>query len=109
VVGLILAGLWGFTDHAAAYNNENVLQANLLALGLLWLVPKAVRGSARGKRAVVLATVVAGLSLLGLLLKLLPAFDQVNGEIIALALPIHLGLAAAVWQLRRSQKTRDLP
>jgi hypothetical protein len=101
-VGLILAALWGLTDHAAAYDNENLLQANLLALGLLWLLPKAVRGSARGKRALVLATIVAGLSLLGLVLKLLPAFYQVNGEIIALALPIHLGVVAGFRRLLRS-------
>jgi hypothetical protein len=109
VVGLVLAGLWGLTDHTAAYNNENLLQANLLALALLWLVPKAARGSPVGGRAVILAGIVAGLSQLGLVLKLLPAFYQVNGEIIALALPIHLGVAAGVWQLCRSYSTRKLP
>jgi len=109
MVGLVLAGLWGFTDHTAAYNNENLLQANLLAVPLLWLVPKAARGSPIGRRALVLAAIVAGLSQLGLVLKLLPAFYQVNGEILALALPIHLGVAAGVWQLRRSRSTRELP
>jgi hypothetical protein len=104
VVGLILAGLWGLTDHAAAYDNENLLQANLLALGLLWLVPKAVRGSGTGRRALQLAAIVAGLSLLGLVLKLLPAFYQVNGEIIALALPIHLGVAGGLARLTREAK-----
>jgi multisubunit Na+/H+ antiporter MnhC subunit len=108
IVGLLLAGLWGLTDHTAAHNNENLLQANLLALGLLWLVPNAARGFSVG-RAMVLAGIVAGLSLLGLVLKLLPAFYQVNGEIIALALPIHLGVAAGVWQLRRSHSTREVP
>jgi hypothetical protein len=95
VVGLVLAGLWGLTDHTAAYSNENLFQANLLVLGLLWLVPKAARGSPRGRWVLVLAGTVTGLSLLGLVLKLLPAFYQVNGEIIALALPIHLGVTAA--------------
>jgi len=109
MVGLVLAGLWGLTDHAATYNNENLLQANLLALPLLWLVPRTARGSSTARRALVLAGIVAGLSLLGLLLKLLPAFYQVNGEIIALALPVHLGVAAGVWQLRRSHSTRELP
>ena len=110
MVGLVLAGLWGFTDHTAAYNNENLLQANLLAVPLLWLVPKAARGSPIGRRALVLAAIVAGLSQLGLVLKLLPAFYQVNGEIIALALPIHLGVAAACWRLiRRDHRTRCIP
>ena len=102
MVGLVLAGLWGLTDHTAAYNNENLLQANLLALALLWLVPKAARGSPSGRRALVLAAIAAGLSLLGLVLKLLPAFYQMNGEIIALALPIHLGVAGGIaWLTRR--------
>ena len=107
-VGLILAGLWGLTDHTAAYNNENVLQANLLVLGLLWVLPKAARGAPfRRPLWLRVAGLAAGLSLLGLVLKLLPAFYQVNGEIIALALPIHLGVAAAVWHLRRSHSTRE--
>ncbi len=105
LVGLILAGLWGFTDHAAAYDNENLLQANLLALGLLWLVPKAARRSATGRPALLLAAIVLGLSLLGLVLKVLPAVYQVNGEIIALALPIHLGVVGGLARLTR-QATR---
>ena len=46
------------------------------------------------------AVVVAGLSLLGLMLKLLPGFDQVNQPVIALALPAQAGIAAALWRLR---------
>jgi hypothetical protein len=58
-----------------------------------------VRGretAARGRRV---ALMVAGLSLLGLVLKLLPGFDQVNAPIIALALPAQLGIAAALSRL----------
>ena len=100
--GLVLAGLWGLTDHAAAYRNENLLQVTLLALPLVWLVPKAARRPSTGSRpAFFLAATVAGLSLLGLVLKVLPSFYQVNGEIIALALPAHLGVAAGVWRLTR--------
>ena len=39
----------GLTDHAAAYDNENVLQVNLLALPLLWLLPGRVRRSGQGE------------------------------------------------------------
>ena len=42
---------------------------------------------------------VAALSLLGVLLKVLPWFHQVNGEIVALALPINLAIAWAAWRL----------
>jgi hypothetical protein len=101
ILALVLAGLWTLTDHTAAYNNENLLQANVLVLALLWLLPDAVRQARIIPRALVFVAVVAGLSLVGLLLKLLPMFYQVNGEIIALALPIHLGVAIGAWQLIR--------
>jgi len=101
VFGLVLAGLWGLTDHTAAYYNENLLQANPLALVLVWLLPRSKR---RGLRlAWMVMAMIAGLSLLGFLLKVFPTFYQVNGEIIALALPIHFGLAAAMWQLNRQR------
>ncbi len=100
VGGLVLAGLWGLTDHAAAYHNENVLQFDLLALPLIWLLTRLAFGSARFARGtLVLATAVAALSLLGLLLKSLTPFYQVNQSVIALALPAHAGIAAAVWTL----------
>jgi hypothetical protein len=102
LAGVVLAGLWGLTDHMAAYNNENVLQANLLALPLLWLIPRSIgRGSASGRTGLALATIVAALSLAGLLLKLFPPFHQVNGEVIALAVPAHAGVAAGWWKLTR--------
>jgi hypothetical protein len=100
VAGLVLVGLWGFTDHAAAYRNENVLQMDVLVLPLLWLVTRMVLGSSRRSRlAVLLAGTVAAISLLGLLLKLSPQFYQVNESIIALALPAHLGIAGGVWRV----------
>jgi hypothetical protein len=52
------------------------------------------------------AGIVAGLSLVGLLLKVLPQFYQVNGAVIALALPAHAGVAAAAWRLSRAQEVR---
>jgi hypothetical protein len=51
------------------------------------------------------ALAVAGLSLLGLLLKALPGFRQVNGPLIALALPLQLGIAAALWRAPRARVT----
>jgi uncharacterized protein DUF4105 len=105
--GLILAGLWGLTDHAAAYNNENILQANPLALPLLWLVPRLVFGSRSAARlSLGLAGIVGALSVVALLLKLFPAFYQVNGAVIALALPIHAGVAGGLRQLTRGQDPR---
>ena len=99
--GLILGGLWALTDHAAAFRNENVLQATLPAIPLVWLAARAL-GNPRPERATLyLALVMSGISLMGLLLKVLPGFFQVNGEIIALALPVHLGVAGAILLLSR--------
>jgi hypothetical protein len=111
VGGLVLAALWGLTDHTAAHRNENVLQFDLLALPLIWLVTRLAFGSARFARGtLVLATTVAALSLLGLLLKSLTPFHQINQSVIALALPAHAGIAAAVWTLARAQSpTRRSP
>jgi hypothetical protein len=72
---------------------------NFLTLPLLWLIPAVVRGRrSLGRLALGLALVVAAISLLGLLLKLLSQFYQINEPIIALALPAHAGLAAGLWK-----------
>jgi hypothetical protein len=102
IAGLILAGLWGLTDHRMAYRNENLLQLNPLSLILLGVALKGFRGSVPARRlARTLAIWVAGISLLGALLQALPRFDQVNGEVIALALPLHLGVALGLRRSRR--------
>ncbi|HZA97477.1 MAG TPA: hypothetical protein VE399_01780, partial [Gemmatimonadales bacterium] len=112
LAGLVVAGLWCCTDHSAAYHNANVLQTNLLALPLLWYGTRLAFGSPRAATpAVVLSEALVALSLLGLLLKAFPALHQVNGDIIALSLPAHAGIAAAVWRLarRQPQRTRLAP
>ena len=98
--GLILLGLWGVTDHAIAYRNTNLFQLSPLALPLVAMLPALAWGRRWARRGTVrLALVMAALSVLGLLLKVLPWFHQVNGEIIALALPINLAIAWAAWRL----------
>jgi hypothetical protein len=100
VAGAIMAGLWAFTDHVATARNENVLQASLFALALAVMLPVAMRrvpGALRMAR--LLAFIVGGLSLLGLLLKVLPPFNQVNGQVLALFVPANVGLmlGVAAW------------
>jgi hypothetical protein len=107
VAGLVLAGLWGLTDHAAAYNNENVLQADLLSLLLIWFVTRLAFGRhTHARAALILAALIAAISLLGFALKILPQFYQTNGEVIALALPAHLGVLAGIYRLRATQDSR---
>ena len=99
--GLILAALWLFTDHTAAYRNENLFQFNPLSLLLAVLVPLSVLGRGRQVRLAqgIAATIVA-LALAGILFKLVPGTRQVNAMLIALALPAHAGLWLGLRALR---------
>jgi hypothetical protein len=112
--GTIGAYAWFLTDHAASYRNENQLQLNPLAWPLVVLVPllafRARPGAKRTHGRMIqlgraFAAAVAGLSLVGLLAKLLPGMYQANHEIIALALPSHLALLLSVYFLSRQVKT----
>lgn len=103
VGGLLLAGLWAFTSHTAAHRNENLFQFDPLAIGLVLLIPAALFGARWAQRpARLLALAVAGISLLGFVLQILPGMDQVNGEIIALVLPVNLALGWGVAMITRS-------
>ncbi|HVT89601.1 MAG TPA: DUF4105 domain-containing protein [Tepidisphaeraceae bacterium] len=91
---------WTCTDHAATHPNENVLQFSPLAMPLIVLWPFVLRGwSKPAKAAWVLTALMLGCSILGLFLKLLPMMNQINGNMIALALPANAGLAWAAWAL----------
>lgn len=100
-LGCLVGGLWAFTDHQVTYRNENVLQFAPWALVLVGLGVGVALGRPRftalaGK----LVTSAAAASALGLLMKALPTFDQRNGEIIALVLPIWVGAALALGRVR---------
>jgi hypothetical protein len=102
LAGVVLAVLWGLTDHVMAYRNENLFQLNPLLLGLALLGPLALAGKARaGRWAGGLALTLAGLSVAGFVAQALPGLDQVNGPLIALLLPIHVGVAAGLLRAIR--------
>jgi hypothetical protein len=97
-VGLLGTGLllsWIFTDHYFLGANENAFQANPVSLVLAALILYTLTGR-RTAWTGRTAAAVAALALAGLTLQLLPGLDQVNGEILAVAVPAHLGLAWAV-------------
>jgi hypothetical protein len=105
--GVVLTVLWAFTDHVMAYRNENLFQLNPLLLALAVLVPLGLAGAApAGRWARAAALTLAALSVLGFVLQVLPGLDQVNGPIIALLLPIHLGVAVG---LRRAIRPAPAP
>jgi hypothetical protein len=63
-------------------------------------LPAALRKKPAARLGYGAAALAAGLSVLGLVLKVVPGFDQVNGPIIAMALPAQLGIALALGRLR---------
>lgn len=105
VGGVILVGLWAFTNHQIAYRNENLMQLSPLALPLVLLAPCVAYGARWAARpAWLLAMAVATLSIVGFVIQVLPGLDQRNAQIIALALPINLAMAWAVRGLAERER-----
>jgi hypothetical protein len=97
--GLMLAALWAFTHHTAAYANENLLQLCPLALIFVFVLPRLLhRPHEAHPVAARIALVMLLASLAGLVLKLLPGVSQMNWEIMAFALPVNVGMA---WGIGR--------
>ncbi len=91
LLGTIFTLIWFFTNHDFSWHNENILQCAPWALGLV------ISGFylALGKpapRALLLARAGLAASALGVVLKVLPWFDQGNWRDIALFLPLWIGL-----------------
>ncbi len=94
--GLVLFLMWQFTEHTVTWRNENLLLANPLTLLALPLgLALAFRRRWAGHLLRSVWAFLAGTSVLAVLLKLLPMFDQDNWRLIALLLPVNLGMAAA--------------
>ncbi|WP_224249510.1 Lnb N-terminal periplasmic domain-containing protein [Hyalangium gracile] len=94
--GTALFVMWLFTDHTVTYRNENLFLANPLTLLAVPLGLMLVFGSVRARRWLrVLWLALAGLGVLGVVLKVIPMFDQDNWRLIAFILPISLGFAGA--------------
>ncbi len=95
-----------FTDHAVAYWNENLLQVQPLSAAAVVLGVVVMVTKTRGRRA--LRFVYASLfvcAVAGLLLKLFPAADQNNWNVIAGTLPLWTGMAGAFWPYQRATST----
>jgi hypothetical protein len=106
VSGVMLLGLWAFTNHQIAYRNENLLQLSPLALPLVLLVPCVAYGARWAARwGWRLTAAMAALSVLGFVMQILPGLDQRNGQMLALALPINLALAWTVRNLADATRT----
>ena len=98
ILGLALGFLMIFTDHDVTFGNENIFQANPLTFALFPLGLMLMWGAKRAakwNRAV--WTVLAAISVLGVLVKVLPSADQANGNILAILVPLNVGFAAMWW------------
>ncbi len=99
LIGLGLLSLWAFTDHTAAWGNENALLFNPLCLGLLAAVPALAHGRDASRFMRWLSLLVALAAGLAMFLKFLPFRIQSNGDWIALMLPIHVAMAIRLGRL----------
>ena len=112
----LVAGLSGlvmivshFTRHEFMHWNENFLQANPLSLVLAGALVAAVSAGAGRRLAVRTALLVAGVSLLGFVMQVLPGLDQVNGYHLAVAVPAHLALAWGMGRVPARRIREDGP
>jgi hypothetical protein len=105
VPGTVLFLMAVATNHSVTFWNENLFLANpltLLALPLGW---KMMRGSSSAPgRLRWVWYALSGLSLLGAALKAHPLFNQDNVRLMALLLPINLGMAGAFFLGARTKK-----
>ncbi len=99
IAGTVMALSWMLTDHFFMYRNETLLQFWPLSFFVLALLPGLTFRRRRSEVALRVATAVGVASAIGLLVQILPGLDQQNGEMIALALPAHLGLLWGVQAL----------
>jgi uncharacterized protein DUF4105 len=105
LAGTALVIAWLFTKHYFMGRNENLMHFDPLSLGLAILIPLSLYSLRGVSRALKLSGFVAALSLFGFVLQGLPLFDQKNGEIVALALPLNLAVWWTVYRLTHYRRT----
>jgi hypothetical protein len=96
VAGGILTWAW-FTNHHAAWWNENWFLLNIVSIVLVVGVPLHMIG--RPRRWVRwIAMVIALLAVIDLLANLAGLFPQINAQEIALAVPVNVAIAFTMWR-----------
>jgi hypothetical protein len=103
--GLALIFVWFFTTHYFMGRNENLMHFDPLSIVLVVLIPLSIYARRGVSRAIKFAGFIALLCLLGFVAQGIPFFDQRNGEIIALALPINLAVWWTVFRLSAYRRT----
>jgi hypothetical protein len=100
LAGLLVLCLGLFTRHVYMARNANVLLATPASLVMAVLLPLAiVRPTERRVRAArALAVLAAACALVAVVLRMVPAVAQENAPLLALAVPVQLALALALWR-----------
>jgi hypothetical protein len=78
-----------------------------LCIFLVVFAPSVVRKGRFAKAARVTALIALASAILALLFNFFPSVGQWNWDLIALALPIHMALAAALWTLSNPKKVTE--
>jgi hypothetical protein len=98
--GIFFLAAWAFTDHAVGYHNENTLLAVPWAIVLVGTGINVARSRVKSiERAHLLIKAALGASLLGVVLKVLPWFDQANGFFQLFFIPFWAGAFYGIHQL----------
>jgi hypothetical protein len=103
--GLALVFAWAFTKHYFMGRNENLMHFDPLSIALVVLIPLSIYGLRGVSRAIKFAGFIALLCLFGFVAQGIPYFNQKNGEIVALALPINLAVWWTVFRLTAYRRT----
>ena len=105
ILGVLLIIGWSATRHVFMARNENLLQFDVLSIALAVVLPLAIARARAVRAARTLSLVIAAIAVVGFAMQILPWFNQVNGEVIALTLPAHLALAWCVLALTLAPET----
>ena len=98
ILGTILTLAWAFTDHTFWRWNENLLIASPLTFSWMWVGWKLLLARELTPRAIQVTQVMVGMAGLAVILKVLPG-AQGNLEMLALLVPIHVGLWLAIRRM----------
>ncbi|MET0388755.1 MAG: hypothetical protein ABW321_22475, partial [Polyangiales bacterium] len=102
--GLLAALMWAFTEHTVTYHNENLLLANPLTFALCPLGIAMALGAPRAFRwARLISYALVASSLLLVVLKVLPMFNQDTSLPLSVLLPANVGLFLAHRKLARRE------
>ncbi len=105
--GTILFLMSTFTEHTVTYWNENLFLAHPLYLILIYAGARFAYGRIKSiKEIKYFWTFQIGVTLFALLLKFLPAFNQHNGYVLALLLPLIFGSYLSVFLLSRKLSSK---